>query len=363
MSNSGTVYTIVSRIADSTASCNWGMETVPTAKQPEPQPLPEHPILGILNKPNDFMSGRDLLEAVQQHVELTGEGYMVVYRGKYTNMPIELWPVRPDRMTPVPGSDGVFLRGWIYTGPDGEKIPLDVGDVIQIKLPNPLDPYRGLGALQSVLIDIDSAKLAAEWNRNFFLNSAEPGGIIEVEEALSDSEWSSMVARWREQHQGVAQAHRVAIIEKGKWKDRSYSLKDMEFSALRQLPREIIREAFGYPKAMLGAVDDVNRANAEAGEYVFSRWVLVPRLERLRGVLNSRLLPMFGPLGEGVQFCYESPVPEDEAAENAALASKVSAYVALTTNGVTPEDASMVTGLPVLTHAPSVPAPAPGGTG
>lgn len=359
MSTSGTVFTIVSRIAESCASTEWGVESLPTRGKPDGTPVTQHPALDLIRKPNPFMTGRDLFESVQQHVDLTGEGYLVVYRGARLKMPTELWPVRPDRMTPVPGTAGVFLQGWIYTGPDGEKIPLDVQDVIQVKLPNPLDPYRGLGPLQSVLVDIDSARMAAEWNRNFFLNSATPGGIIEVDEALSDAEWRQMVSRWREQHQGVAQAHRVAILEKGKWVERNYSLKDMQFAELRALPREIIREAFGYPKAMLGAVDDINRANAEAGEYVFARWVLVPRLARLQSALNARLLPMYGPLGDGVQFCFESPVPEDEAAENVALATKTLAYVQLVTLGVTPESASEVTGLPPMKHEDPAPVPAP----
>jgi HK97 family phage portal protein len=367
MGANGTVFTIVGRLAEATASTEWCIETLPTPRVPEPQPVEVHPALDLIRKPNAFMSGRDLIESVQQHVDLTGEGYLVVNRGARTALPVELWPVRPDRMSPVPGTDGVFLAGWIYTGPDGERVPLDVQDVLQIKLPNPLDPYRGLGPIQSVLIDIDASRMAAEWNRNFFLNSAQPGGIIEVEEGLSDIEWRQMVSRWREQHQGVAQAHRVAILEKGKWVDRNYTLKDMQFTELRMIPREIIREAFGFPKAMLGAVDDVNRANAEAGEYVFTRWAIVPRLERVRSVLNARLLPMYGPLGDGVQFGYDSPVPGDKLADNAELTAKVNAYVALTVSGVSPQSASDVTGLPPMEHdhppQPVVPdgTPVPGG--
>jgi HK97 family phage portal protein len=350
MTTSGTVYTMVSRLAEATASACWEMETVPTGRVTEPEAVTSHPALTLLRRPNPFMSGSDLMETAQQHFELTGEGYLVCYRGERTNLPVELWPIRPDRMTPVPAGDGGFLAGWLYTGPMGERIPLDVADVIQIRHPHPTDPFRGLGALQSVLVDLDAGKLASEWNRNFFLNSAQPGGVIEVPEGLSDTEWRQMTERWREQHQGVAQAHKVAILERGHWVDRNYSVKDMDFPALRAIPREAVREAFGYPKPMLGAVDDVNRANADAAEAVFAKWLVVPRLNRWQSAFNSRLLPMFGPLGEGVRFTYESPVPEDQAADDAERMSKAKAASLLALAGWNGDDVLAAVGLPPMRY-------------
>ncbi|NIS37117.1 MAG: phage portal protein, partial [Actinobacteria bacterium] len=73
-----------------------------------------------------------------------------------------------------------FLAGFLYHGPNGEQVPLSLDEVIHIRYPNPLDPYRGLGPVQSAMIDLDSARYSAEWNRNFFVNSAEPGGHLET---------------------------------------------------------------------------------------------------------------------------------------------------------------------------------------
>ncbi len=49
------------------------------------------------------------------------------------------------------------------------------------------------------------------------LREAEPGGIIEVPTPLSDPDFDQLRDRWNEQHRGVANAHRVAILEHGKW--------------------------------------------------------------------------------------------------------------------------------------------------
>jgi HK97 family phage portal protein len=325
MGSVGTLFAIVSRTANAVSQVDWKLyRKAKSGKKEDRQEVTTHAALDTWNKPNGFYTRQELVESVQQHVELTGEGWLIVGRNPRLNIPLELWPVRPDRMAPVT-SPTEFIAGYTYAGPNGETIPFDRADVLMQRMPNPLDPYRGMGPVQSILTDLDSTKYSAEWNRNFFLNSAEPGGIIEIDRRLGDDEFDEMSTRWREQHQGVSRAHRVAIIEQGKWVDRKYTMRDMQFTELRNVSREIIREAFGFPKPMLGGVDDVNRANAEAGEVVFARWLVVPRLERWKQMLNAEFLPQFGPTGDGLEFDYDSPVPEDAEAADRARASKATA--------------------------------------
>jgi HK97 family phage portal protein len=359
MGSVGTLFAIVSRLANATSQVQWHLyRKAPPGTPPEERvEVTRHLALDVWTKPNAFYTRQELVESVEQHIDLTGEGWFIVAKNR--NLPMELWPVRPDRIAPVP-SPTDFLAGYVYTDPDGAKIPLAVDEVIQIRVPNPLDPYRGMGPVQSVLADLDSSRYSAEWNRNFFLNSAEPGGIIQVDKRLSDEEFDEMTTRWREQHQGIAQAHRVAVLEQGTWIDRKFTQRDMQFTELRQLSSEMIREAFGFPKPMLGTVEDVNRANAEAAEVVFARWLIVPRLERFKQALNADFLPMFGGAAADLEFDYDSPVPEDELLEQTERTSKVNAYVALTDAGVEPEDAADIVGLPQMRHkAPVIPAPSP----
>jgi HK97 family phage portal protein len=342
----GTLYAIVNRLANATSQVNWHLYRAARSGNPDDRTqVTNHLALDIWNKPNPFYTRQEFVETFEQHVELTGEGWWLIGRDPRATLPLELWPVRPDRMTVVP-SPTDFLTGYVYRGPDGEKVPLELTDVVQLRVPNPLDPYRGMGPVQSILVDLDATRYTAEWNRNFFLNSAEPGGIIEVDKRLSDDEFDEMTTRWRQQHQGVAQAHRVAVLEQGKWVDRKFSQRDMQFSELRDVSREVIREAFGFPKPLLGTVEDVNRANAEAAEVVFARWLIVPRLERIKGALNNDFLPLFGPSAAGLEFDYESPVPQDQAAENAELTAKVSAAKQLVDLGYDRADVLTKLGLP-----------------
>ncbi|MEV4861450.1 phage portal protein [Streptomyces ossamyceticus] len=326
MGTVGTLFSIVNRTSNATALVDWKLYRKAPSGLPEDRvEVTAHAVLDLWNKPNRFFTRQELVETVQQHIDLTGEGWIVIARNPRSPMPLELWPVRPDRIQPVPHPTD-FISGYLYTGPDGTEIALRVEDVICIRMPNPLDPYRGMGPVQSVLTELDASRYSAEWNRNFFMNSAEPGGIIELPTVLSDPEWDQLQARWNEQHKGVANAHRVAFLEHGTWKDRKYTQRDMQFAELRQVSRDVIREAFGAPAFVLGEVGDVNRATAEASKVLFAEQLTVPRLERWKGALINDLLPLYGPdAARLLEFDYCDPVPPDAAARNAELKTKAEA--------------------------------------
>lgn len=358
----GTLFAIVHRTSNATSQVRWRLYRKATSGMDEDRTeVTGHSAADLWARPNPFMPQQEFVEATQQHIDLTGEGWWLIARNPRSPLPLELWPVRPDRMEPVPDPDK-FVDGYLYTTPDGQKIPLEVQDVIFLRMPNPLDPYRGMGPVQTILSELDASVFTSEWNRNFFLNSAQPGGIIKVPERLNEDQFDELRDRWNEQHKGVANAHRVAILENGEWVDRKFTQQDMQFTQLREVSRELIREAFGFPKPMLGATDDVNRANAEAAEVIFARWLLIPRLERIKDALNRRLLPLYGPqAAQSLEFDYDNPVPDDKALEAQLLGARSKAAADFVTAGWHPDDALASVGLPAMRFSapPSLATPAP----
>lgn len=347
----GTLFAIVNRGSNATASVNWNLYRKTSSGRPEDRtPVRRHAALDLWHKPNPFMSRNQFVEVIQQHVDLTGESaWLVSYDGFGMNMPMELWPMRPDRVVPVPDAYD-FIAGYAYQSPDGTKKPLSTDEVIRILMPNPADPYRGLGPVQAIMQDLYLQRYGTQYNVAFFHNDATPAGIITVPETLNEADFKSLQAHWEEQYKGVNNAHRVGILEHGKYEKLSYTQRDMQFVELMGVTREKIREAFGFPKPMLGAVDDVNRANAEAAEYMFGAWYIKPRLERIKMALNTQLLPLFGErAAEGLEFDYESPVPDDKEFDLTSLETKVRVLRELRAMGVPDEEACALVDLPVLT--------------
>jgi len=348
MGSLGAIFSIVDGISSFGAGLGWELirSGVRQSGDGDPVVVTSHPAIDLWAHPNDFMSRQELVEISLQHLNLVGEAWWVVVRDKRSPMPIEVWPVRPDRMEPVPSAKK-FLSGYVYSSPGGEKIPLGIDDVIFIRRPNPLDPYRGMGPVQTVLADIDASKYTAEWNKNFFLNSAEPGGVIEAPEGLTDDEFKTLQKRWNEQHRGVSNAHRVAIIERGKWVPRTFTMKDMQFKELREVNAEVIRRAWRWPQALNGDSGDINRATAQAQEYIAGKWIIDPQMTRIRAGVDA-LTAYFAADGKpDVQWRVESAVPDDEEAENASRTSRVQAWASMVTAGADPQWAAEVCGIPM----------------
>ena len=335
MSAVGTLFAIVDRTSNATALVDWKLyRKAKSGRKEDRTEVTSHAALDLWNRPNPFMPRQEFVESSTQHYDLTGETEWVIARHPGVDIPLELWPVRPDRITPVPDRDN-FLKGYVYTSPDGEQIPLELNEVIQLRRPNPLDPYRGLSPVLSILPDLDTSRYAAEWSRAFFQNSAQPGGIIEVPVHLQDHEFDEMRERWAEQHKGVANAHKVAIVEYGaKWADRTISQRDMQFVELRGATADRVREAYGISKSAIGDFEDINRASALAAKAWFAEQQTIPRLERIKAALNFELLPMFGATAVGLEFDYENPTPPDPEQEAATLTARVNAAAALIEAGV-----------------------------
>ncbi len=367
-SSVGTLFAIVDRLSTSTSKIEWKLwRKSATGDKRKRVEVTRHWALDVWRKPNAFMVQSMFVETYQQHMDLTGEGWWVIQRDPRTgDLPIGMWPVRPDRLEPIP-HPLLFISHYEYTAPNGQKVRLELNEVIFIKKPNPDDPYRGLGPVQSILMDLDANRYSAEWNRNFFINGAEPGGIIKAPTRLDDDQFTELQERWDEQHRGVANAHRVAILEGMEWIDRKFSQRDMQFVELRGVSRDVIREAYGIPKFALGDVDDVNRASADASAAWFNEALTVPRLDRIKDALNHQFLPLFRGT-EDLEFDYESPVESDYERENATLIASTDSWVKLVQAGVDPKDASKICGLPEdmkyeKPEPPALPAPPPGQEG
>ena len=301
----GWVFACVSRISSAVAETNWRLYKVNETNK-EKEEIINHPVLKLFDFVNEYTTGLEMMEQTQTYVDLVGEAFWLVIKDRI-GRPAELWAINPSKIKVVPHSKD-YIAGYVYVN-GHEKIPLEKDEIIHIKLPNPNNPYRGQSPIASIMSDIEAEKFSSQYNKSFFQNSAEPSGVINFEGTLTDSQYERLRYQWNEQHQGVSRSHKVAILEGGAtWQGKTVNQRDMQFKDLRLMNRDVILGAYGMPLHILGISESVNRANAEASEYTFARWVLKPRLHRIRAKLNEQFIPMFG---EDLYFDYDSPVPED----------------------------------------------------
>ena len=304
----GWLYAVVARIASSVGSVRWRLFR--RLANNDYEEVLQHPALDLWTLVNPYYTRIEFVETFQNHIELTGETYWhIIFAGEGppNNPPVELWPLRPDLITPIASADN-FIGGYQYRM-GGQVYHLMPWEVLCIKMPAPMDAYRGQGPVGTLHVDLDNERNASMWSRSFFRNSAQPSGIIKLDRTLDDEQFSEFVQRWQAQHQGIGNAHRVAILEHGEWQDRKITQRDMQFDVGRRWNRDLIFGAFGIHGSIMGVSENINRANAEAAETHYAKWLITPRLVRIKEALNERLLPFFG--DPTLEFHFDDPVPEN----------------------------------------------------
>jgi HK97 family phage portal protein len=328
------LFSVLDLISEQVSSTPWwGQRPEPPGREQDTEPVmvtaEESLAVKLWDTPNSYMTREHVMKMMTWHYAAVGEGWAVMrYADKARTIPVSWWPVRPDRMFPIPSPDK-YLVGYMYVGPNQEKIPLELNQVLRLTNPHPTDAHRGIGVVQTLGRAVDLAMTSQQWISAFFRNDATPGGIIEIPDGLEDEEYRKLVKRWNDQHRGVNRAHRVAILEYGKFTPRGTSPKDMEFKELRTLSRDQILEGVRVHRHMLGASDDVNLANAQAAQQSFDSTKTEPYLRKWKGFADRVFRPKFGQPGTLVELCYRSPIKEDAAEERADTTSRVDNAVKL----------------------------------
>jgi HK97 family phage portal protein len=272
----------------------------------------EHPLLDLLHNGNPHHTGVQLWRLTSASLDLVGEVYWLLQRNG-VGVPAALWPIPPTWVleTPVPGRDTYRVNF------KGRYAAIPSSEVLALADPNPADPYgRGTGLASALGDELATDEYAAKLVRQFFLEGARPDFLIwpkNTEMGLDPAELKRFTNDWLNRHQGYQRAWRpyMSQQEMGVHEfDKDFG--KMQMVELRQFERDTIIQTYGMPPEMLGVLTSSNRATIEAAEYIFTRWVLTPRLELLRSILQERLVPEFD---DRLVIDYVSPVPEDTARE------------------------------------------------
>ena len=266
-----------------------------------------HELKSLLTKPNPFQSGHDFFYMHQVFDELIGANYWKKEKDKGQN---ELWLLPPQYMTPI-AHPKEFISGYKYERAGVVDI-FKPEEIIMFLDPDPIDPRGGVGRAQSVGLDIENQSMMSQWNRNFFFWGADPGTIITypIEASITPDELDRLNESWGAGHRAYGRAFKTAILTQGATVEKiSMGQRDMDFTGLSKYNRESILGVFGVSYSMVGGTDNVIRANAEAQLYNFAKWVLTPRLIRIREKLNMFLCPDYG---EDLEVDYVDPSPDNE---------------------------------------------------
>lgn len=290
----------------------------------EVEEITSHPALDLLNSANSIQTGLQMRRVTQLHMDLVGDCFWLLERGAF-NEPTAIWPIPPHWVlaTPTPRrpSYRVGFRAWRGEIPESE--------VIWFSDVDPINPYgRGTGTAQALADELETDEYVARHTKAFFFNRARPDLIVSPKDAdtsMEESDVERLEESWVSRNQGFWRAFKPFFLRRAvEIKELDQNFRSQQLVQLREFERNTILQIFGVSPETLGIISTgSNRATITMGDAIYSRRVLVPRLELLRTVMQERFLPIFD---ERLILDYESPVTRDHELE--LEAGKIAPYAA-----------------------------------
>jgi HK97 family phage portal protein len=318
------VYACASAISESVADVPLKLYY---QKGDERKEIKNHIFFDLWQNVNPFMNNFELRELTEIHQLLTGNAYWYIVKNAI-GIPQEIYIVPSQNMKIIPDAQG-FVKGYVYTAEGGNEIAFNPDEIIHFKYPNPMNSFYGMSPVIAGAYEIDANKYMLQYENNFFKNDARPLGLLTSEQVINDPEADRMRARWESIYKGVDNAGKIAILGKGlEYKQIQMSQTDLRFIEGRNMTRDNILTIFRVPKTIVAISDDVNRANAEASEYVFALRCIKPKLKRSQEKINEKLLPMYKQANGGRLYVeYAENVPMNKELEVKNRESRLTHYI------------------------------------
>lgn len=283
------VYRAVSTIARTLASVPLRLYTGTAANKTE---VTEGQWYDLFLKPAPHLNRKTLVEHIALFMSLPPGECLLVLEGEGDNIigpdevPTEIWPISGSCAQEILSNDRMTLEGWRITT-EGGTLELPAHAVVQVKYANPYNRYRGLSPLNAALGGIRQDAQAQQYNESYFVNNAQPGGVVSfpVEADLGPEDRQDYRRQIEDRHMGAGKAFRVMVLGSGGRFDATASThKDMEFLAQRNFNKAEIAMALGVHPFFLGE-SDLNFASAQQAKRMLYETTVIP----LAGIIEDAL--------------------------------------------------------------------------
>lgn len=305
-----TVYAAIQKVATACAGIEWVLYSKKGKVKTE---IHDHALITLLEKPNPLQARASFIEALIAYRLISGNTYIEGVSASPTKPPLELWPVRPDKMKVVPNARG-FVGKYVFEANGMSREWLV--DQVDFKSPichwktfNPINDWYGLSPLQAALLSLDSNNAGKRWNLSLLQHSATPSGVLQFKTSdanprgeLTDDQYKRIKNEFENGYTGSRNAGKPLLLEGGLvWQSMSLSPKDMDFVNSNEVSATDIALAFGVPPELLGLGEKTYSNYQEAKGALYTETIL-PLMDSLRDMLNMWLVPAFG---EGLYLDYD----------------------------------------------------------
>ena len=269
----------------------------------------EHEVLDLLKRPSPMHEQELFLAILAKNYLITGET-SVVALGNVKSPPLELQPLSPKAMTPVPMAGSDFPQRWLVSGntlngtyertPVGKDLRFYDGNLRDLMVARNFSTrdnslLRGQSPLVSASREARQAMLGTQHNVSLLEKGGRVSLVFHFAQDMDEDDFEVVKKRVRDQFGGAENAGKIGITTGGDMRIESVgqSNKDMDYANLQKLATKAVALQYKVP---LPLITDERQTmnNYETAKLALYDDAVIPLAKRIFGSLSRFLLPRYG---------------------------------------------------------------------
>ena len=260
----------------------------------------EHDLAQLLRRPNPYFAGSRMWKTWGFNWLLSGNVYWRKLRDNrgrvYSLWPIPYWMISPrwnDR-------DPTEYIGYYEYRVNQSKEQIPVEDIIHWRDGQDPDNDRlGCSPLRSLLREVYSDNEASNFAAQLMRNGGIPDFILSPSDggaSFNEKEQKQLAEEFQRRRTGDERGKAIGVSKAVKVEKLTFEPKQMDLSALRNMPEARFAAAIGVPASVLGlkvAMDRSIQSNVEGWGEDATEEYLVPLWNYIAEELSTQLLPDF----------------------------------------------------------------------
>lgn len=274
--------------------------------------VPDHPLLQLLQNPNEQDTGVDFRRAMHFYRLVAGNAYPVCVadnRGR----PIKLRQFMPQWTVVLPGVDDI-VGGFGYGRNRGDVRVWDARDVAHMRYRiAPLSPLEGVGPLHGIVPEADTIAASTMFELHLWNNSARPDYAVKVAKGTSPDTIKQIKEFLRRNFRGVRKAGEPLVADDLEVTPLQFNQREMQYTEGRVQLFKLVKDAYG----MCGILDEqggainIGTSGISSNETMFYRVTVIPDVVSECETWTEKALPWFGDEPGEVWVGFDNPVPDD----------------------------------------------------
>ncbi len=246
-----------------------------------------------LKNPNPTKRFSRMLYELVAHLAITGDAYL----NKVTDSKgriVELWGVHPATVRIVADEHGL-IKGYIQRYRGKNVAQFQPEEISRFQLPSVVNDLYGHSPLESVMQEVNLDIQALRANKAIFDNGFKPSVIVRMKDGVKDTV-ERLASIINQRHAGASQQHGIVAVS-GVEDIQPYAqtLKDMEFTALRELTTIKVANAYGVPAIFLNQRGTSRYTTINAEERQFYNGRIKPLQDLVAEVFTEDIIHSFDP--------------------------------------------------------------------